>query len=62
MSLQKIGKYTEIFEASRRIQRPTKEDSMRITLIQNIAIAGLIEAGAPFEADNGEVIIDTGID
>lgn len=62
MSLQKIGKYTEIFECSRKLQRPTKFDDKRVMLIQNIAIAGLIEAGAPYTAENGEIIIDTGID
>ncbi len=62
MSLQKIGKYTEIFESSRKLQKPTKYDHKRTALIQCIAIAGLIEAGAPYEADNGEIIIDTGMD
>ncbi len=62
MSLQKIGKYTEIFECSRKLQRPTAFDEKRVTLIQNIAIAGLIESGVPYTAENGEIIIDTGID
>ncbi len=62
MSLQKIGKYTEIFEASRKLQRPTMMDSKRSLLIQNIAIAGLIDSGAPYEINNGEIIIDTGTD
>ena len=62
MSLQKIGKYTEIFESSRQLQRPTTWDSRRVAVIQNIAIAGLIESGAPYECENGEIIIDTGID
>ena len=62
MSLQKIGKYTEIFESSRQLQRPTEFDTKRVLLIQNIAIAGLIEAGAPYTAEKGEIIIDTGID
>lgn len=62
MSLQKIGKYTEIFESSRKLQRPTAMDVRRITEIQNIAIAGLIESGAPYEIENGQIIIDTGVD
>ena len=62
MSLQKIGKYTEIFENSRRLQRITQWDSRRINIIQNIAIAGLIDSGAPYECENGQIIIDTGLD
>ena len=62
MSLQKIGKYTEIFESSRKLQRPTQFDSRRAAIIQNIAVAGLIDSGAPYECENGEIIIDTGLE
>ncbi len=61
MSLQKIGKYIEIYEKCDAVRQPTKEDTRRIALIQHIAIAGLIDAGAPYEVENGEIIIDTGI-
>lgn len=62
MSLQKIGKYTEILESSRSLRKPTEIDNLRVSLITNIAIAGLIEAGAPFQSEGGTITVDTGME
>lgn len=58
MSIQKICRYTEILENSNKIQNPTDYDRARISVIQNSAISGIIESGAPFSIKEGNVILE----
>ena len=59
MSLQKLCKYADILGLSMHIQNPTQADQTRTSIIQNVAIAGLIESGAPYKLDNNLVYFET---
>lgn len=58
MSLQKICKYAEILESIRDIQHPSQSDQIRSSVIQNASIAGLIESGAPYKINEGQIYIE----
>lgn len=59
MSLQKICKYADILDLSTHIQDSSPSDQMRTSILQNIAIAGLVESGIPYKISNGQIYIES---